>query len=285
MGPNIYKKKGKKRVVFASLGTTTTTTPPLTSLQTSMAQEEEKQVMLPEKSAAKRFSGPRRCKTDIHMPHGYNPFAITISPAPPGYDREEVKVILDWHSMFDQVLLVSEDRSDGTEHYHSLVTTPVKQAHTLTKQLLRLFKKEGLEVTDHVTIKVKSCPEPIGWMHYLMKEVPEHGAPMARKGWALSWIKETLLANLKKRPHKMLLKDVYHLSKKTGTRMVCEYASARSLPLDSKFAFCRVCTEMMKDGYQFDSVALKWVYAQVSAIRGNEAKAMDMLMCELRFLE
>ncbi len=250
-------------------------------------REEEKQTtipLLPEaKGAGDRARVLRANQVDLHIPKGSLPYAITISPKDT-YSPEESGVILNWHASFEQVLLVREDRpGDGTEHYHSIVVSPVKQAHTLTKQLTRLFERKGLEFSK-ATLQIKTSSRPIGWFGYLMKEVTEAKPYLLLKGWKPSFIRTTLLKNHKKIPSSVLMGDACVVNAKTATRTITGYARIRSLSVRGKECFAHVMVLMMKDGYQFDGIKIKWAYAQTQAMVGDIAKAEDMILQELRFL-
>lgn len=221
---------------------------------------------------------------DEHIQVAHFEYCITISPRQ-SFTREERKKLCFWHSKFDSVLLVAEDRpSDGVEHYHSLIQANVKSAHSITKQLVRLFEREGWEYVKGVTCQVKSCSDRIGWMHYLLKDQGDK-APLGIKGWKLSWIKQQCLDNLKKMPHKMLSKGQYMVNPKIGTRLVIEYAKARSIPLTGKDSFKTVLCAMAADGYQFEGAKLKFLYSQVMAMCGDARAFASLIDNELHFLD
>ncbi len=223
-------------------------------------------------------------KVDFHLPKGTFAYAVTISPKD-DYDEKDQKVIIEWHSRFEQVLLVSEVRpQDGVKHYHSLVVSQVRKAQALTRQLERLYSKSAMEFVKGVTFKVKSCKEPVGWFQYLMKDLKDD-KPLGLKGFKMSWIKDLVLANLKKMPHRLLLKDAYMVSPKTATRVILEFAKRKSLIVNDKFSFADVVGAMMAEGYQFDSVRFKWAYAQCMAQVGDVSRATAVVLAELHFVD
>lgn len=213
-----------------------------------------------------------------------NEYCITISPRTT-MDQSDRRKLCTWHSRFESVLLVAEDRpSDGVEHYHSLIASPVKSAQAITRQLITLYKSNQWEFVKGVTIRVKTCVDRIGWFHYLTKDLGGN-APLGIKGWKMTWIKEQCLNNLKKMPHKMLARGQYMVNPKVGTRLVIEYAKARAIPLSGKEGFKQVLCAMAADGYQFEGAKLKFLYAQVMAMTGDSRAFASLIDNELHFLD
>ncbi len=259
--------------------------PNATVLQRTSTNKQQNQECLTSTFAQLSFLMAAQPKMDFHIPKDTFVYAITISPKD-DYDQKDQEIVIDWHSRFEQTLLVKEIRpQDGVKHYHSLVVSPVKKAQALTRQLERLYTKAGMDFVKGVTFRVKTCVEPIGWFQYLLKDMSEDQKPLGLKGFKMSWIKSLILANLKKMPHQLLLKDVYAITAKTGTRIVIEYARRKSLTLNDKFSFADVVSDMMSEGYQFDNVRIKYCYAQVMAASGCKRKAASVILADLNFVD
>ncbi len=223
-------------------------------------------------------------EVDFHVQAGHYDYFVTVSPRRE-FLREERDLYCDWHSRFDQCLLVGEDRpQDGVEHYHSILQSSVKSAQSITRQLMCLFDRNQWPYTKGVTIQVKKVTDRVGLFHYLTKDLGDK-KPLKIKGWKMSWIRKQCVENVKKIPHKMLTKGGYTVNNKIGVQLVIEYAKARSLPLTGKMSFINVASEMAADGYAFASVKLKFLYSEVMAQTGDKRAFRSMLVNELNFLD
>ncbi len=221
---------------------------------------------------------------DDHVQTNHYEYFVTISPQRE-FLREERETLCAWHSKFDSVLLVAEDRpSDGVEHYHSIIQSTVKATTSITKQLARLFEKEQWPYTKGVTVQVKKVSDRIGLFHYLTKDMGDK-PPLGIKGWKMTWIKQQCVENVKKIPHKMLNRGGYTVNNKIGPNLVITYAKARSLPLTGKLSFSTILCEMAAAGYQFSGVKLKFLYAETMALTGSKQAFASLLENELHFLD
>ena len=201
----------------------------------------------------------------------YHAYFITFTTSCSEWPEDVNDRLIGWHvAKCDQALLVAEGGPDEDKHlhFHSVATFKARAAKNVTEQVKTLYKKMGLPVTGR-SIQVKKVTDLVGIWHYHLKELGDR-KPLLLKGWKMSFIKESCLANLKKIPHKVLLKNKYMLNAKIATALMVEYAAAKSLVISGKESFTTVVCEMAKEGYQFESVKIKWLYTQVMSLMGDE---------------
>jgi len=218
---------------------------------------------------------------DLHDQSARTNFYITFTSSEPFPDSFGT-ALAKWHARkCDSCLLVTEG-GPGTDkhlHFHSVGSWKTSNTSNVTAACKTLYKKHKIEWSKNA-VRVKSVPELYGLFHYLMKDVSE-GEPLMILGWKLSWIKEKILANLKKMPHSMLLKSQYTLSPKTQCAIVCKYAECQGLQITCKDSFKSVCIRMVKDKYDFTNVRWKALYAHVLVHFGNDHAFDDMMESEL----
>ncbi len=213
---------------------------------------------------------------DTHAQTGYTPFFITFTAVSEYSDGFE-DALKSWHSKkCDQVLLVREGGvGDQHLHYHSVGTFRAKQAVGVTRQCETFYKKQNMQWTKGVSVKVKAVSDLIGLFWYLTKDflTEDNPDPLLTKGWKMSWIKQKCLDNLKKMPHKMLLKDQYSLTPKTATNMILEYSRRKSLPITGKESFKSVLKSMIKDHYRVNAIwpKITIIYAEVMIECGDDS--------------
>ncbi len=214
-------------------------------------------------------------------PEYYN-YALTLTTSSPGFDDDEVFAIRDWckHNS-DACFLVEEVSSH--RHLHAAFRCTQKTTVQVTRKLAKLYEKLNLPWVAKVSCKVRRATVLVGWFHYLRKEMKKD-EPLLLTGWKMTWIAEQCAANLKKIPHKVLLKHDYQVSTKNGTAMVIEYAKRKNLPLCDKYTFADVLTDMAADSYTFESVRIKWLFCQVMARCGERKYMKSHILNELSFI-
>ncbi len=190
---------------------------------------------------------------DIHSQDKFHPYYLTWTAVDEFSENWESE-LASWHNKkCDMFLLVREGGPGLPEHlhYHSIGTFRPKTAGGVTRNAETFYKSQKMECGKK-TVDVKSVKEMIGLFHYLTKDL--EGPPLGLKGWKMSWIKKQCLNNLKKMPHKMLLKNQYMLSKKTAVNIIIEYAKIKSLPLVDKNSFRDCLKAMGKDHYRVTGI-------------------------------
>lgn len=214
--------------------------------------------------------GPRSKPHIDPAPNGCYKYFITLTSRD-DFTSEQHDAIVAWHRHnSEKTLLVAERHDSGRIHYHSVIHCRVpKQAAKVTQKLERLYKQIDLEVVKRVSIVVKRQTDDIGLFHYLTKDIPEGDRPLLCIGWAYSWIKEQCLANIRKIPYKVLAKDKHMMRSVSAVARVVQWAQAAGYPLTGKESFIHVVTSMQAEGYQFDNIKTKFLYAQVMAVSGN----------------
>jgi len=212
-------------------------------------------------------------------------FCITFTTGgefPPAWEA----ALAAWHvKKCDQALVVREGGPEEEEHlhYHSVGTFKTSKASNIKSMCETLYKKHDVAY-DKPSVVVKTTTDLIGMFHYLLKDQVDD-QPVLLLGWKMSWIKEQCLSNLKKIPHKVLMKNKYVLKTSTATAVVMEYAKRKSLILTGKDSFATLVCEMARDGYQFEAVKLKWLYCQCMSLTGDDHAMRSLIMNELHFLD
>ncbi len=203
-------------------------------------------------------------------PNSMYPYMLTLTSSD-GFSSVQEGQIVEWcrtHS--DKCMLVREYHDSGKAHYHVLICSDTKLANGVTRQLECLYRTMNIEWTPRVSVCVKKVTDLVGAMHYLSKDIPLSEKPLLCTGWSYSWIKSECLGNIKKIPHRMLSKDQYMVKNSSSVQLVIRYAHAGGFPLCGKQSFITVCTEMQGEGYQFENIKPKWLYAQVMAMVGHK---------------
>ncbi len=210
-------------------------------------------------------------------------YAITFTTSSPGFDAHETRTILEWcrHNS-DACMLVEEVAA--TRHLHAAFRCTQKTTVQVTRMICTLYERMKLPWVPKVSVRVRKMTELVGWFHYLKKDLGDK-QPLLLTGWKMTWITEQCLENLKKIPHKMLLKQDYQVTSKTGVAIVIEYAKRNNLPLCDKFTFADCITDMAKECYTFDSVRVKWLFCQVMARCGHPRFMKSHILNELAFLD
>lgn len=193
---------------------------------------------------------------------------ITLTSSQGFCDAQEDQVV-QWHRRnSEKVFLVSEFHESGEKHFHSVLACfKPKIAGKVTEKLVRLYRSMEIDVVTGVTIKVKRVNDFVGILHYLCKDLV--GDPLLLIGWRMSWIKAQCLANVKKMPHKVLLKNKKLVTVRTAVDLVVQFASAGGYPLTGVDSFATVTGAMVVDGFRFGNVRLKPVFCQVMAVVGS----------------
>ena len=210
-------------------------------------------------------------------------YAITFTTATPGFDDAQVLIITDWCRRNSDACFLVEEQA-ATRHLHAAFRCKQKSTHQVSRKLETLYKKMELPWVTKISCKVKRMCELIGWFHYLKKDLGDN-EPLLLTGWQMTWITKQCQENVKKIPHKTLLKNDYQLSTKTSTAMVIQYASAHNMLLCDKFSFADVLAAMAADSYTFESVRVKWLFCQVMARQGHPRYMKAHVLNELSFIE
>lgn len=224
---------------------------------------------------------------DTTANHDRLTFFVTFTTAGSDWPAGWEKALADLHvRKCDLVLLVTEGGDGEIEHlhYHSVGTWNTRSASNVLKTMERFYLKHGLPWTKR-SVHVEKTSHLVGMFHYLLKSKSKGKPPLLLMGWKMSWIKQQCLENVKSTPNKIVLKDKMCLSAKTATPFVIRYAEAKAMPLSCKLTFADVIAEMMKDGYQFEAVRLKWLFTQVMALSGHLGYCRSFVLGELNFIE
>lgn len=222
---------------------------------------------------------------DLHDNSSRTTYFITFTTSCGDFPDDFNDSLVKFHvKRCDMALLVQEGGpgEDKHRHYHSVGSFKASKTNNITNQCKTFYKHCGIEVSKQ-SIVVKKVPVLVGMFGYLLKHC--EGPPLLVMGWQLSWIKEQIIANVSKIPHKVLMKNKHVLSSKTATALVVEYAKAKSLVLADKLSFVEVVSEMTCDGYQFEAVKPKWLYVQVMAVLGHRGPVRSLWLNELQFLD
>lgn len=205
---------------------------------------------------------------DTHIGPGLTGYGITISPKPPGYDEGEIEKLVQWHKeVSDHCYLIVEDRTDGTDHFHSAITCRSKRTSNVTRSLLLFMDKEGLEYVRNVTVRIKHIDDLPGWLSYCQKD-QKGRKPLLVRGWKISWIKKQATAFVKSRPVKVGRVRVVRAAE--AASLVIDYAKAQGLPITGLEQFLEVIARMTKDNYCFSGIKRKCVYGDVMCLCGDD---------------
>jgi len=214
---------------------------------------------------------PHFSQLDLSSKTRYYGYFITWTPVTEFCD-DFPGLLAKWHvKKCDMALLVSEG-GPGTDkhlHYHSIGMFKNKQGAGVKRMCETLYGKFNMEV-ERSTIKVEEITELYGLFWYLTKDL--EGPPILIIGWQMSWIKQKCLENLKKMPHKMLLKDQAVLTPKTAVPLIIEYANRKGLLLDSKLSFRDCLKQMSKDKWRLVAIwpKITIICAEVLMQCGND---------------
>lgn len=202
-----------------------------------------------------------------------------------GFTTEEIARVKAWHQHHtEECVLVTELCDSGKVHLHSVITCSQKQTVQVTRKIKTLFDSLNLDWTPFVTCKVKRVTQLTGLFHYLLKDLGDK-PPILLKGWTRSWIDQQCKDNLKKIPRKMLLKNEYHVTVKTGVPLMLEFAKRTAMPLVDKHSFIEVAMAMQVEGFCFDNVKPKWLFGQVMIRCGVPRYQRSVWENELQFIE
>lgn len=211
-------------------------------------------------------------------------YMLTLTTAQ-GFTPEDIAQVKAWHKNNSECcVLTKELHESGKIHLHSVITCPQKDARQVTRKIQTLYKKLGLDWESRVSCVTKKAVVPIGALAYILKELPEGDSPVLIQGWKMTWIQSEIKANLKKLPRKLLLKIDYHVTSKTGTSLLIEYAKRTAMPVVCKITFKQIVSLMMSEGYNFDNVKMKYLFVQVMARSGNRSFAESLIDAELQFI-
>lgn len=224
----------------------------------------------------------KKAYIDAHGSQKY--MTLTVSPRE-DLSLAQIEALIQFHRVEGPfALLISELRpGDSVMHFHSVFQSKAIAPTKVREKVERMLKRAGVEVTVSVTVKVRRCSDLIGWFHYCTKD-----ASYVRhyiKGWQMSWIKEQCVANIKKIPFAVLLKDKHHITAKGATARILAYAKAQGTPVSGKEAFKDVVCAMAREGYEFQNVKMKWCYSQCMAMCGCDRAMRSLLDGELQFLD
>lgn len=206
-----------------------------------------------------------------------NEFTITLTTAT-GFTDGLIKQVDElFQQYYSHVLLTREFHDDGRTHLHAVISSPVKNATSITKRCERIYTQLSLPIVKGVSIKCKKVTHFDGAVQYCMKDVPKGGKPVAIKGWDMKTLEDQMLKNLKQMPRKMVTRDDYYINQRTATSLLIEFAKRTACPIIDKITFKMVVCAMMKEGYQFDAIKLAPVYVQIIARSGDTRPAMDWI--------
>lgn len=240
---------------------------------------------LPSRPASAPAARRAKAKSIVRVDaHGDNYMCATISPKDDFTPSQET-ALKEWHGHQGPfAFLVSEPRpGDGIIHYHSVFQSLAKTTSKTREKLERLLKNIHVPYERMITVKVKKCTDLIGWFHYLTKDATSKRLYI--KGWEMSWIKQQCLDNVKKIPFKVLLKGKRFVTKKGATALIIAYSAAKAYPITGKHSFMQVVCMMAQEGYEFQSVNMRYCFSQALAVNGNTRAMMSLLESELQFLE
>ncbi len=221
---------------------------------------------------------------DLHAAPADIHYFVTVSTKH-DLSAEQVAGLVTWHKLRPTCLLVKEFRSDGVAHFHSVFKSSVKRANTVTRNLTRLFATLEIQVVIGVTIVVKKVTDLIGIWHYVLKDLEPDSKPLVIRGWRLTWIREQLLSNLKKIPHKVLIKDDAFVEMRSSVGLVIEYSKRKGIPIAGKVGFRTCLCAMAEEGYRFEKVKIKQLYIHVLAQLHDTRPFASFIDSELMFLD
>lgn len=219
---------------------------------------------------------------DLHQGKKSKNYFLTLSPRQ-DLSSVHLAVVVDWHKLRTPCILVSEERTDGVEHYHSVFGDTASRAAKVTEKFNRLMDAGGLPYVKGVTLKIRAVTDLIGMFHYLTKDLGD-GKPLVLSGWKLSWIRQQCLENLKKIPKKMLMRNDRLIGVAGSVGLVLEYSKRKGIPLTGKESFRRCLMEMAKEGYRFEKIKIRQLYVHVMAQCGDARAFGAMIDNELQFL-
>jgi len=212
-----------------------------------------------------------------------NTYAITFTTTSPGFDTPQIEIITKWCRRNSDACFLVEEQA-ATRHLHAAFRCTQKSTNQVSKKCETLYKSMDLPWVVNTSVKVKKMRELIGWFHYLKKDLGTR-TPLLLTGWQMTWITKQCQDNVKKIPHKTLLKHDYQMTTKNSTSMVIEYASAHNMMLCDKFSFADVLTAMATECYTFEGVRIKWLFCQVMARMDQPRFMKSFILGELNFIE
>ncbi len=224
--------------------------------------------------------------TDITCEEGYHAYAITLTCSP-CFSGENCDDIVSFHKedYFHNVLLINELHDSGETHFHALADIKCKQAAGVTRKYERFYKAHDIAYVKGISAKIKTCTDKVGWMHYLLKEFTDDDVPLVLKGWKWTWVQQLVRDSIKKMPHRMLLKDVYKVTKSNGTEIICKYMQVNSMRVANKEDFMDVICAMSREKYRFSSASIKWCFVEVLIQEGHSKGMRALLEHELFHLD
>lgn len=208
-------------------------------------------------------------------------YSITFTRGGDFSDAEQ-EGIVSWHrGRGDYCYLIKEYHKDGRKHYHSMIAVmSPKTPSAIVKNLERLYEKLGIPWQKGVSVKVKKLTHINGYFGYMLKSQDDE-EPLYLHGWAMSWMKEQSVANIKEIPFTLLKGQTYMVQKNTSVELVLRYAKASGNTISCKASFIDVTYSMQTEGYQFDNIKKSSLYSNVMARVGCMRESKSVWEMEL----
>ncbi len=195
---------------------------------------------------------------------------FTLTRSDGGFSDIEVNLFqMYFAEKYTQVLLTSEAHKSGGIHLHGVCEDKVKEVTSLTKRLVRLYARLEIPLIENVSIHIRKCHELGGALNYCLKECTRDKKPLLCLGWTFKDLQRKALEALKKLKDKDINAKYYFVNQRSANGLIIRYAKTAGLPIVNKASFIDVICAMAKDRYQFASVKMCQVYAEVMAELGD----------------
>ncbi len=200
-----------------------------------------------------------------------------------GFNSVQCQEVILFHraNYFVNCLLTDEEHANGSIHFHSLFDCSTKAAGKVTQKFERFYSAKNIPFCKGVSVCVKSVTDKIGAFIYLLKDQDPTQDPLVVRGWKMTFIQEAIRGHTKKIPFKVLLRDVYKVTKSNGTEIVLQYAKDNKMTIDDKQSFGGVVCAMVREKYRFASGSYKFIYTECMCMCGDDRPLRALLETEL----
>lgn len=217
------------------------------------------------------------------MPH----YMFTLTRSEGGFSAHEVFLFTEY---FDEryvvVLLVEESHKTGGIHLHGVCEDPVKEVTSLTKRIVRLYHSFKIPVVTGVSVHIKKVTGLDGALSYCMKhQLRETQSPCLLKGWCIKDLRRKAIEAVRLFDSKDAKRPYRYVNQREINGLVIQYAKTSGMPLMNKASFIDVMTAMAADKYQFASIKMEQVYAEIMAELGDQSvyrDRLELMLCNMR---
>jgi len=213
-------------------------------------------------------------------------YKITLT-ASDGLDPHQIEEIGKYLSLECQHAYVINEFGENKENSHleGVIEFDTKTTSNVTDRIVRLYGTLNIDVTPHITIKVKRATHLVGALIYASKELRDTAQVIVLKGWEQSWIDQQIKNNVHDIPHSMLKKKGHRVTQGTGPALIYEWCLAHNMQVIRKCEYLEIIDRMGDEGFLFGKCRHLGLFQDVCCLFHVGRSARNVAESELRWVD